>query len=47
MMGILFVILAVVLIVGSALILLRNAKFSKVPDTVKPKPYEEDEADHW
>jgi len=47
MMGIFFAILAIVLIIGSALILLRNAKSSKVPDTVKPKPYEEDETDHW
>ena len=46
-MGVLFVILAVVLIVGSALILLRNAKGSKVPDSVEPKPYEVDETDSW
>ncbi len=46
-MGVLFVILAVVLIVGSALILLRNAKSSKVPDSVEPTPYEDDETDSW
>ncbi len=46
-MGVLFAILAVVLIVGSALILLRNAKSTKVPDSVRPKPYEDDETNNW
>jgi len=42
------VVLGIVLlvIVGNALILLRTAKTPKVPDSVQPKPHEDDE-DGW
>lgn len=46
MMAVLFIFLAVVLIIGSALILLRTAKQPKLPDSVKVQPYQDDE-DGW
>jgi uncharacterized membrane protein len=49
-MEIFWVILVIVLIVvvGNWLILLRTAKKPKVPDSVKPKPYkEDDDEDDW
>lgn len=42
---ILFLVIAIVL--GNALILLRTAKTPKVPDGVKPKPYDPDEGGGW
>lgn len=44
-MEIFLVVLIVVLliVVGNALILLRTAKKPKIPDSVKPKPYADDE----
>ncbi len=44
-MWLLFTILAVVVIVGNALILWRTAKMPKLPGSVKPKPYKDDD-DH-
>ncbi|MEN8259404.1 MAG: hypothetical protein ABFS02_02255 [Pseudomonadota bacterium] len=39
---VLFILIAVVLIGGSAMVLLRTAKKPKIPDSVKPKPYDKD-----
>ncbi len=43
MMVILFIILGVVLVFGSALVLLRTARPPKVPEDWRVKPDEEDE----
>jgi len=43
MTAFLFIVLAVVLIIGSALILLRTAKTPKIPDSVKAQPYEDED----
>jgi flagellar basal body-associated protein FliL len=42
-MWIILFIVAVLFVLGSALILLRSAKTPKIPDTVKAQPYEDDE----
>lgn len=42
----LVLLIVLVVVVGNWLILLRTAKKPKVPDSVKPKPYDEDE-DGW
>ena len=47
MMALLFIFMAVILIIGSALILLRTAKKPKVPDSVKAQPYQDDEGSGW
>ena len=47
MMALFFIFLAVILIIGSALILLRTAKKPKVPDSVKAQPYQDDEGSGW
>ncbi len=39
-------ILAVLLVAGNALLLLRTAKKPRIPDSVKPKPYRDDE-EEW
>ena len=41
-MWIFIFIIALLFVLGSALLLLRSAKVSKIPDTVKPKPYDDD-----
>ncbi|QSA98030.1 hypothetical protein [Methylococcus sp. EFPC2] len=38
--------LIVLVLVGNAMLLLRSAKSSKPPDTVKPQPYD-DEDSNW
>lgn len=38
---VLFLVLAIV--VGNAMVLLRTAKMPRIPDGVKPQPYDEDE----
>ena len=40
-------ILAVLFVLGSALILLRSAKMPKLPDNVKSQPYNENKSDDW
>jgi len=40
-------IVAVLFVLGSALILLRSAKTPKIPDNVKPQPYNDDNSDDW
>ncbi|MDD1614425.1 MAG: hypothetical protein LUP98_07195 [Methylococcaceae bacterium] len=40
-------IVAVLFVLGSALILLRSAKIPKIPDDVKSQPYDEDNSDDW
>jgi flagellar basal body-associated protein FliL len=42
-MWIILFIVAVLFVLGSALILLRSAKIPKIPDNVKAQPYEDDE----
>ena len=42
-MWIILFIVAVMFVLGSALLLLRSAKMPKIPDTVKPQPYEDDD----
>jgi len=51
-MWIIVFIVALLFVLGSALILLRSANSPKVPDNVKPKPYDhydqdEDTDDDW
>lgn len=43
----LIVFIALSFIIGSALVLLRTAKLPKVPERVKPQPYEDDENSGW
>jgi hypothetical protein len=48
MVAIFFVLLAVILIIGSALILLKTATIPKIPGSVKSQPYsDDDEDDDW
>lgn len=47
MMAVLFIFLSVVLIIGSALILLGTAKKPKLPGSVKAQPYQDDEGSGW
>ncbi len=42
-MWIVVFIVAVLFVLGSALILLRSAKMPRIPDNVKAQPYEEDD----
>jgi multisubunit Na+/H+ antiporter MnhF subunit len=42
-MWIILFIVAVLFVLGSALILLRSAKIPKIPDNVIAQPYEDDE----
>lgn len=35
--------LVLLVVVGNAMLLLRSAKSSKPPDTVKPKPYDDED----
>ncbi len=46
-MWIMLFIVALLFVLGSALILLRSAKIPKVPDNVKAQPYGKDEEDDW
>jgi hypothetical protein len=46
-MWIVLFIVALLFVLGSALILLRSAKMPKIPDNVKPQPYGEDKPDDW
>ncbi len=43
----LVILLVLLFIVGNALVLLRTAKKPKVPESVKPQPYEDDEDSGW
>ena len=45
-MWIILFIVAIMFVLGSALLLLRSAKLPKIPDTVKPQPYEDDD-NNW
>ncbi len=40
-----FAVLAIILIVGNAMILLHTAKKPKIPHQVKSKPYQEDDTE--
>jgi hypothetical protein len=46
-MWIVLFIVALLFVLGSALILLRSAKMPKIPDNVKSQPYDEDKPDDW
>ena len=46
-MWIVLFIVAVLFVLGSALILLRSAKIPKIPDDVKSQPYDEENSDDW
>ena len=39
--------LALIVIVGNLLILLRTAKKPKIPENVKPQPYEDEDDSGW
>ena len=42
-MWIVLFVIALLFVLGGALILLRSAKMPKIPDNVKTQPYEDDE----
>lgn len=47
-MWIVIFIVALLFVLGSALLLLRSAKTPRIPDNVKDQPYQEDDdADGW
>ncbi|MDD5320068.1 MAG: hypothetical protein PHD43_05535 [Methylococcales bacterium] len=46
-MWIVLFIVAVLFVLGSALILLKSAKIPKIPDNVKSQPYNDDNSDNW
>jgi hypothetical protein len=46
-MWLMFFIIALLFVLGNALILLRTAKTPKVPDSIKPQPYDKDEGSSW
>jgi hypothetical protein len=46
-MWIVVFIIAVLFVLGSALILLRSAKMTKIPGNVKSQPYDKDKSDDW
>jgi hypothetical protein len=46
-MWVVLFIVALLFVLGSALILLRSAKTPKIPDTVKSQPYDEDNSEDW
>ncbi len=46
-MWVLLLIIALLFVLGGALILLRSAKMPKIPDTVKSQPYDKEDSDQW
>jgi hypothetical protein len=46
-MWIVLFIIALLFVLGGALILLRSAKIPKIPDKVKPQPYQNDDDSGW
>jgi uncharacterized protein YceK len=46
-MFLIFLALAVALVLGNAMVLLRTAKKPKTPDSVKPQPYSKDDDQGW
>ena len=46
-MWIVLFIMALLFVLGGALILLRSAKMPKIPDHVKSQPYDEDNSEDW
>ena len=44
-MWLFFIIFAIIVVVGNAMILLHTAKKPKLPDNVKSQPYEDDDDD--
>ena len=46
-MWIVLFIVALLFVLGGALILLRSAKMPKIPDNVRSQPYDDDNSDNW
>jgi hypothetical protein len=46
-MWIILFIIALLFVLGSALLLLRSAKIPKIPGDVKPQPYKNDDDEGW
>lgn len=46
-MWIVLFIVALLFVLGSALLLLRSARIPKIPDHVKPQPYQDDDDGGW
>lgn len=46
-MWIVLFIIALLFVLGSALLLLRSANSGKIPDNVKAQPYKDDEGSGW
>ena len=46
-MWIVLFIVALLFVLGSALMLLRSAKIPKIPDNVKSQPYDKEDSDDW
>ncbi|WP_200882620.1 hypothetical protein [Methylobacter sp. BBA5.1] len=46
-MWIILLIIALLFVLGSALILLRTANMPKIPKNINPQPYDEDSSDDW
>jgi len=46
-MWILIFIVALLFVLGGALILLRSVNTAKIPKTVKAQPYEQDDSEDW
>ncbi|MDD5276863.1 MAG: hypothetical protein PHR16_12375 [Methylovulum sp.] len=46
-MWIILFIVALLFVLGSALLLLRSAKTSRLPDNVKSQPYNDDDGSGW
>lgn len=43
-MWLVFFIVAILFVLGNALLLLRSAKAPKLPDSIKPQPYDQDDS---
>lgn len=46
-MWIVLFVVAVLFVLGSALLLLRSAKMPKIPDNFKSSAYDKDDSDDW
>jgi|GEM_PF-292917 hypothetical protein len=46
-MWVILFVIALLFVLGGALILLRTARMPKIPKNVKSQPYEEDREDEW
>ena len=46
-MWIILFVVALLFVLGGALILLRSANTAKIPENVKAQPYEQDDSENW